>query len=210
MLPTWDEENRLIHQGYRLIAGIDEVGRGPLAGPVVAAAVILDPDADIRVYDELRDSKTLTPNQRERIAESIKDVAIDTGIGAAEHWEIDSIGIVKATRKAMFRAVATLSKQPHHLLVDAIPLPEVGIPFLALVKGDTRCRSIAAASIVAKVYRDHLMVLQGSIYPNYGFEQNKGYGTKEHIRQLYTLGPSPIHRRTFAPINTLVKYSREG
>lgn len=206
VLPTWDEENRLIHQGYRLIAGIDEVGRGPLAGPVVAAAVILDPDADIRVYDELRDSKTLTSNQRERLAKSIKTVAIDTGIGTAEHWEIDNIGIVKATQQAMFRAVSSLSKRPHHLLIDAVPLPDAGIPFLALVKGDRLCRSIAAASIIAKVYRDHLMILQGSVYPNYGFEQNKGYGTKEHIRQLYALGPSPIHRRTFEPVNTLVKY----
>ena len=205
MLPTWDEERRLIQQGYRLIAGIDEVGRGTLAGPVFAAAVILDPNADIPCYEELRDSKALTPRRRERLSRSISDVAIGIGIGFAEHWEIDAQGIVHATRTAMARAVDALATQPHFLLIDALPLPEAGLPFQAIIKADARCRSVAAASIVAKVARDRLMRQQETVHPGYGFARHKGYATRHHLEQLRRLGPCPIHRRSFAPVCALLQ-----
>ena len=205
MLPTWHEERRLLREGYRLIAGIDEVGRGPLAGPVFAAAVILDPNADAPCYADLRDSKTLTALQRERIARSITDVAVSIGIGAAEHWEIDALGIVKATSTAMARAVANLSPRPHFLLIDAVPLPEPQLPFRAIIKADAQCCSVAAASIVAKVARDQLMVQEDSAHPGYGFARHKGYATREHLERLRHLGPSPIHRRSFSPVRSLVE-----
>ena len=205
ILPTWDEERRLRSDGYRLIAGIDEVGRGTLAGPVTAAAVILDPDAHDPYYDELRDSKTLTPRQRERLAASISGSAVGIGIGVAEHSEIDDLGIVKATRLAMTRAVTDLPLSPHHLLIDAVPLPKTGLPFKAIIRGDAKCRSIAAASIVAKVARDRRMTQEEVAHPGYGFVRNKGYATLEHLRSLQRLGPSAIHRRSFAPVRALVE-----
>ena len=205
MIPTWHEERRLLQEGYHLIAGIDEVGRGPLAGPVFAAAVILDPEADAPCYADLRDSKTLTALQRERIARAITDVAVSIGIGAAEHWEIDALGIVKATRTAMARAVAKLSPPPQFLIIDAIPLPEPQLPFRAIIKADARCCSVAAASIVAKVARDQRMVQEDSAHPGYGFARHKGYGTREHLERLRHLGPSPIHRRSFSPVKALIE-----
>ena len=203
--PTWAEERRLIQEGYSLIAGVDEVGRGPLAGPVIAAAVILDPDADVQCYDQLRDSKALSPAQRERLAPLISEAALGVGIGAAGPEEIDALGIVPATRAAMARAVASLSVQPGHLLIDAVPLPEAGIPFRALIKGDARCRSIAAASIVAKVARDRLMLQEDVSHPGYGFANHKGYATPEHLECLARLGPCPIHRRSFDPVRTMTQ-----
>ena len=205
ILPTWDEERHLRSDGYHLIAGIDEVGRGTLAGPVVAAAVLLDPDAHAPYYDELRDSKTLTPRQRERLAASISQSAVGIGVGVAEHSEVDDLGIVKATRTAMARAVADLALRPHYLLIDAVPLPEAGLPFKAIIHGDGRCRSIAAASIVAKVARDRRMTREEVDHPGYGFARNKGYATLDHLRSLQRLGPSAIHRRSFAPVRTLVE-----
>ena len=205
ILPTWDEERRLRNDGYRLIAGIDEVGRGTLAGPVMAAAVILDPDTEAPCYDDLRDSKTLTRRQRERLADSISEAAIGIGIGAAEHSQIDHLGIVKATRLAMTRAVTNLPLPPHHLLIDAVPLPEAGLPFKAIIHGDARCRSIAAASIVAKVARDRRMTREEVAHPGYGFARNRGYATLEHLRSLQRLGPSAIHRHSFAPVRALVE-----
>ena len=205
ILPTWDEERLLRSDGYHLIAGIDEVGRGTLAGPVTAAAVLLNPDADAPYYHDLRDSKTLTPRQRERLAASISESAIGVGIGVAEHSEIDDLGIVKATRLAMARAVADLPLPPHHLLIDAVPLPETGLPFKAIIRGDATCRSIAAASIVAKVARDARMAREEVAHPGYGFARNKGYATLEHLRSLQRLGPSAIHRHSFAPVRALVE-----
>ena len=203
--PTWIEERRLLQEGYRLIAGVDEVGRGPLAGPVVAAAVILDPDADVPCYDQIRDSKALSPARRERLAPLISEAALGVGIGAAESDEIDALGIVQATRAAMARAVAQLSVRPDHLLIDAVPLPEAGIPFRALIKGDALCRSIAAASIVSKVARDRRMLHEDASHPGYGFAHHKGYATPEHLEQLARLGPCPIHRRSFDPVRTMTQ-----
>lgn len=202
--PTWAEELRLLEDGYRLIAGVDEVGRGPLAGPVVAAAIILDPKAQIPWYEELQDSKALSPTQREGLSPLITKAAISIGIGESEAKEIDALGIVQATRNAMTRAVNGLAVQPDHLLVDAMPLPESGLPFRALIKGDALCRSIAAASIVAKVARDQRMFKEDAAYPDYGFARHKGYATREHLEQLGRLGPCPLHRRSFAPLRTLI------
>jgi len=204
LIPTWTEEKRLLADGYKLIAGIDEVGRGPLAGPVFAAAVILDLDVEAPCYADLRDSKTLTALQRRRIAPAITAVAVSFGIGAAEHWEIDCKGIVEATRAAMARAVASLNPSPQFLLIDAVPLPEILLPFRAIIKGDAICCSIAAASIIAKVARDQRMVEEDSAHPGYGFAQNKGYPTREHLERLRYLGPSPIHRRSFWPVKAMV------
>ena len=203
--PTWAEELRLLQDGYRLIAGVDEVGRGPLAGPVVAAAVILDPESQVPWYEELRDSKALSPAQREGLSPLITEAAISVGIGKSEAKEIDALGIVRATRNAMARAVGSMAIQPDHLLMDAVPLPESGLPFRALIKGDALCRSIAAASVVAKVARDRRMFQEDAAYPGYGFARHKGYATREHLEQLGRLGPCPLHRRSFAPVRALIQ-----
>ena len=203
--PTWAEERRLLEEGYRLIAGVDEVGRGPLAGPVMAAAVILDPNADLPWYDDLRDSKALSSTQRERLAPLIAAAASGVGVGSAEPEEIDTLGIARATRMAMVRAVARLKIKPDHLLIDAVVLPESGMPFRSLIKGDALCRSIAAASIVAKVARDRHMVQEEASHPGYGFARHKGYGTPEHLQRLAITGPCPIHRRSFAPVRFMVQ-----
>ncbi|MBI4202940.1 MAG: ribonuclease HII [Chloroflexi bacterium] len=200
LVPTFAEEVRLLGQGYRCIAGVDEVGRGPLAGPVVAGAVVLDLQADLPFYPLLRDSKALTPAQRERLSEGIRRYALGAAVGAAGPEEIDQRGIVGATLLAMARAVASLPARPDHLLIDAVPLPEAGIPFRAIIKGDALCRSIAAASIIAKVERDQLMERLDGEYPGYGFARHKGYPTAEHLRRLAAQGPCPIHRRVFAPV----------
>ena len=202
--PTWAEEQRLLQEGYRLIAGVDEVGRGPLAGPVVAAAVVLDPAAGLPWYDGLNDSKLLSPARREILAPLITRDAIAVGIGAAESDEIDAIGIVPATRAAMTRAVANLAVPPDHLLIDAVPLSEPGLPYRHLVRGDSLCRSIAAASIVAKVSRYSRMVTEDTAYPGYGFARHKGYPSPEHLECLARLGPCPIHRRSFAPVRAML------
>ncbi|MBI4200543.1 MAG: ribonuclease HII [Chloroflexi bacterium] len=202
--PTWEEEQRLLGKGYRWVAGVDEVGRGPLAGPVVAAAVILDPDLELPWYPQLQDSKVLSPRQRGRLAALIRGAATAFGIGAADAQEVDARGVVKATRAAMARAVAGLALRPDYLLIDAVPLPEAQIPFRAIIRGDALCRSIAAASIVAKVERDGQMERLDETYSGYGFARHKGYGTQEHLRRLGALGPSAIHRRTFAPVRALL------
>ena len=204
MRPTWAEENRLLQQGHRFIAGVDEVGRGPLAGPVVAAAVVLDPVSAYPWYESLQDSKVLSLAQREHLSPLILQEAVASGIGAASPKEIDSVGIVAATRLAMTRAVAALAVRPDYLLIDAVPLPEAGAPFRALIHGDALCRSIAAASIIAKVHRDGIMVQEDTRYQGYGFARHKGYGTPEHLERLAQLGPCPIHRHTFAPVSSLV------
>ena len=204
MAPTWDEERQLLDKGYSIIAGIDEVGRGTLAGPVTAAAVVLDIDANAHYYDHLRDSKRLSARQRERLAISISESTAAIGIGAAEYFEVDTLGIDKATRLAMMRAISNLPVEPDYLLLDAVPLIESGLPFKAIIRGDTTCRSIAAASIIAKVARDQRMVEEDTIHPGYGFSHNMGYATLDHLVSLQRLGPSPIHRRSFAPVRHLV------
>lgn len=187
--------------GFRLVAGVDEVGRGPLAGPVVAAAVIL-PHRDPGWLCELRDSKQLSPAQRERLAARIRCEAPAVGVGVVSARRIDAIGIAPAAREAMRRALARLAVTPDALLLDAFHLDGVPQPQEAIVRGDSRCSAIAAASIVAKVARDAMMDRLDRRFPGYAFARNRGYGTAEHLAALERLGPSPIHRRSFAPLRT--------
>lgn len=189
-------ENACHAQGHFLIAGIDEVGRGPLAGPVVAAAVILPADHEIL---GLNDSKQLSDKKREELAQEIKHHAQAIGIGIVSPEEIDQINIYQASKQAMIQAVEQLAVQPDHLLIDAMNL-ELAIPQEKIIKGDARSISIAAASIVAKVYRDQLMREYHQQYPYYGFDKNAGYGTKAHLEGLASHGITPIHRKTFAPV----------
>lgn len=188
-------ENQAHENGYRLIAGIDEVGRGPLAGPVIAAAVIL-PDEPILGLD---DSKKLSEKKRESLFEEINQKAVAIGIGVINSEIIDKINIYQASKQAMMAALEKLTPNPQFLLVDAMTLP-IDLPQESLIKGDARSNSIAAASIIAKVTRDRLMKEYGMEYPQYGFERNAGYGTKEHLEAIKKYGVLPIHRKTFAPI----------
>ncbi len=204
--PTLEEEERLKLQGHTLIAGLDEAGRGCLAGPVVAAAAMLPLEEDcLRLFDGVRDSKQLSTSQRERLYTVIMERAVGVGVGVVSVEWIDRYNILRATRLAMQQALAALSLRPTYLLVDALKLPAVRLPQLALIKGDARCLSIAAASIVAKVTRDRLMLALDEQYPGYGFARHKGYSTAEHKRALAALGPSPAHRRTFAPVRVLLE-----
>lgn len=183
-------------QGFQAICGIDEVGRGPLAGPVVAAAVILNEDHTIL---GLNDSKQLSAHKREELVKEIKQNARAIGIGEATAEEIDQLNIYQATKVAMQRAIDHLAIAPDCLLIDAMVL-ENGLPQEKIIKGDARSVSIAAASIIAKVYRDEWMADYGEQYPAYGFAKNAGYGTKEHLQAIEEQGILPIHRKTFAPI----------
>jgi ribonuclease HII len=198
--PSFAEEQRLVKQGYRFIAGIDEVGRGPLAGPVIAAAVILPPNFDARWLALVRDSKQLTAKRRESLFPLIARAAIGIGIGLLPPDAIDAHGIVKATRLAMCSAVGHLPHPPDFLLIDYLRLPELDVPQKNITKGDSISFSIACASIVAKVVRDRIMVALDEIYPNYGFARHKGYATREHLSNLRRWGACPIHRRCFAPV----------
>ncbi len=179
---------------YHFICGIDEAGRGPLAGPVVAGAVILPKDDPI-LY--LNDSKKLSEKKRAMLYEEIMARAAAVGVGMASHTRIDEINILQATYEAMRAAVKNLPVKPEILLNDAVAIPEVDIPQVPIIKGDAKSVSIAAASIIAKVTRDRIMVEYDKEFPGYGFAGHKGYGTKAHIEALKELGPSPIHRRTF-------------
>jgi len=203
--PSFAEEELLESQGYRLVAGVDEVGRGALAGPVMAAAVILPCDVQAEWLGRVRDSKQLTPTRRELLFDYIQEVAVSIGIGMADNEVIDSQGIVKATRLAMKSAIEQLSPSPQHLLIDYMSLPEVPLPQKGLVGGDALCFSIACASIMAKVARDRLMVQFDCLYPDYGLARHKGYGTVEHLACLNELGPSPIHRRSFRPLKDIMQ-----
>ncbi len=202
--PDLREELQLWHAGFRCIAGIDEVGRGALAGPVVAAAVVLPPPAQLPPgMWAIDDSKQVPPARREQLCGLICDVALATGVGHVSAADIDHMGIAAATRQAMQQAVMAIQRRGHHvdfLLIDfltlSLPLPQKGI-----VKGDRHSLSIAAASIVAKVTRDRLMVELADTYPGYGFAQHKGYGTAAHRQALEQLGPCAEHRRSFSPIS---------
>ena len=187
-------EQELSRQGYRFIAGVDEVGRGALAGPVVAAAVILDLS---NIPDGIDDSKKLRPVRRSQLAEEIRRSARAVSLAAVEAEEIDRINILEATKWAMLQALKGLQPPPDFVLVDALTLPDLLIPQRALIHGDSLSVSIAAASIVAKAWRDRLMSEYDRLHPGYGFARNAGYGTKEHCEALQQLGPSPIHRLTF-------------
>lgn len=182
------------YESYGYICGIDEVGRGPLAGPVVAGAVILPKDEQI-LY--LNDSKKLSGKKREELYDVIMEKAIATGIGIVSPARIDEINILQATYEAMRIAISNLPVKPDVLLNDAVTIPEVAIPQVPIIKGDAKSVSIAAASIIAKVTRDRLMVEYDKVLPGYGFAGNKGYGSAAHIAALRELGPTPIHRRSF-------------
>ncbi len=195
-MPDLDLESRALHP----VAGIDEAGRGPWAGPVVAAAVILSPQTIPMGID---DSKRLSKGKRAALFDQIIETS-DVGIGEAKVDEIDALNILQATMLAMQRAVAALITRPAHILVDGNQLPELPCRAQAIIKGDTRSLSIAAASIIAKEKRDQYMRQIGQHYPAYGWERNAGYGTKEHIEALRRFGPSPHHRRSFKPVRESV------
>jgi len=203
ILPRLDQERARWRQGLTAVAGVDEVGMGPLAGPVVAAAVILP--ADLSCQDGLpatfprgvRDSKTLTLKARERLEQEVRRVAVGVGIGVVEVEEIDRINVYQAGLKAMRLALARLSVTPEHVLIDGRALKDLPIPQTTFIKGDRDIYSIAAASIVAKVYRDRLMSSLDVQYPGYGFARHRGYGTPAHREAIRRLGPSPVHRRSF-------------
>ena len=188
-------------QKGELVAGVDEVGRGPLAGPVVTAAVIIDHNFDLL---EVNDSKKLSPEKRLQLYPKILSEAVSVGIGVKSAAVIDQINIYEADRQAMAQAVKALDVKPDALLVDAMNVP-IDIHQIELIKGDAKSNSIAAASIVAKVFRDKLMDDYDKIYPQYGFPRNAGYGTKEHVEALKKYGPTPIHRKTFAPVSDFFK-----
>jgi len=204
-LPSFVEERMLEAQGYRLIAGIDEVGRGPLAGPVLAAAVILPFDIDAPWLSLVRDSKQLSPARRELLFHHIHEVAIGIGVGLVDSEVVDGQGVVRATRLAMKSAVEQLQPSPEWLLIDYMSLPEVKLPQKGITRGDSLCFSIACASIIAKVTRDRLMIELDRVYPGYRLAQHKGYATREHVDCLRRLGPSPIHRRSFKPVKDMIE-----
>ena len=191
-------ETALWGQGMRFVAGVDEAGRGALAGPVAAGAIILPADPGLPgVLYGVRDSKQMSPAERELWAERLRNITLGCAVGFATHQEIDELGIVPATRLAARRAVEALPATPQHLLVDFLDLPEIHIPQTSLVKGDARSLSIAAASILAKTARDALMRQLDWEYPGYSFARHKGYGTLVHRLALMELGPSPVHRLSF-------------
>jgi ribonuclease HII len=189
-----DEEAELYAKGYRLIAGVDEAGRGCLAGPVVAAAVILPPDSAIQGID---DSKRLRASWRQRLDAVIRARAVAIGLGVAMERVIDEINILRATLLAMRRAIALLEPPPEIVLIDGDRAPECAIPHRVIPSGDRLCRSIGAASIVAKVARDRIMQAYHTALPSYGFDRHKGYGTRDHRRAIARLGASPFHRQSF-------------
>lgn len=194
-------EMELYNNGINFIAGIDEVGRGPLVGPVVTAAVILPKD----FYDErINDSKKLTEKKRELLYDVIMENAISVGVGISSENVIDEINILNATKRAMLEAVNNLSVKPEHLLIDAVKL-NTDIPQTSIIKGDAKSESIAAASIIAKVTRDRMMIELDKIHPEYDFKHNKGYGTKKHIEAIRKYGIIKEHRKTFAPCDEYVK-----
>lgn len=189
------------------IAGVDEVGRGPLAGPVISAAVILNPASPIL---GLKDSKKLTKNKREVLTELIKEHALCFAFGRAEVEEIDKINILQASLLAMKRAVMNLSIEPTHVLVDGNHCPNLTYSTEAIIQGDAFISEISAASILAKVHRDQEMEEWDKCYPGYGFLSHKGYPTKQHVEALKQLGPTPIHRRSFNPVSRIIKESHYG
>lgn len=199
-------EHQYWNSGYRRVMGLDEAGRGTWAGPVAAGAVCLPPDRhDLsKVLAGVRDSKQMTPRQRVNLVDTIKKTAVAWGVGSASAAEIDAIGIVPATRLAMQRALESSAFKPDALLIDSLVWPEMKVPQLSIIKGDTLSLSIAAASILAKVWRDEHMRQLAEQYPQYGFASHKGYGTAKHHAALKQFGVCAEHRRTFAPIRALL------
>ncbi|MDD2402563.1 MAG: ribonuclease HII [Clostridia bacterium] len=188
-----EKECKLKKMGYKYVGGIDEAGRGPLAGPVVAACVILPDDC---ILPGLNDSKKLSSKVREQLEEKIKKEAIAWAVGLVNHKEIDRLNIYQATRLAMLKAVKRMLVKPDYLIIDAMKI-DVDLPQEGIIHGDSLCASIAAASVIAKTYRDRIMNIMDKFYPKYGFKENKGYGTNQHILALKAYGHAPIHRKTF-------------
>ena len=211
-MPDLSLELDLYHQGYSLVAGVDEVGRGPLAGPVVAAAVVLPMGltGSEPWLAQLDDSKRLSPTRRERVVDLVETYAMAVGVGEVGPEEIDRIGIGPANLQAMLQAVANLPLSPAYLLLDFVHIQDCPIPFQPVVGGDRLSYSIAAASNVAKVTRDRLMEQADPIYPGYAFARNKGYGTAYHMAQLREKGPCGIHRHSFAPVRLAAQALRGG
>lgn len=191
-------EEELYDSGSHLICGVDEAGRGPLAGPVVVAACILPPFLRIK---GINDSKKLSAKRREELYKIIIKEALAYKIVFVSVEDVDTLNIYQATKKGMLEAVRGLDIEPNHVLIDAMPLGELALPHTSLIHGDARCASIAAASILAKVTRDQYMEKMDVKYPNYGFKKHKGYGTKDHLDALEKYGPSPIHRKTYSPVS---------
>ncbi|MDP2208866.1 MAG: ribonuclease HII [Bacteroidota bacterium] len=187
-------ERELWQTGKRFVAGVDEAGRGPLAGPVVAAAVVFPREF---IIDGIKDSKTLSEKKRADLFDQIHLKALSIGVGIVDHILIDEINVLNATFKAMHKAIDELEPAPEHLLVDGPYFPELNIPASKIVDGDSKCFTIAAASIIAKVIRDKMMIEYDKIYPQYGFAKNKGYGTEEHIEAIRKYGFCEIHRKSF-------------
>jgi ribonuclease HII len=212
--PTWDNEIELSAAGNRYIAGVDEAGRGAWAGPLVAAAVVLPrPDELGGLYHAaevadalaaLRDSKMLSAAKREELMGVVRSVAVGVGIGIVSSALLDVIGVGPGNRLAMTRAVRDLGVRPDHLVIDAFRLPIMPLPQRPIIKGDAKCISIAAASVVAKVTRDHIMRELDAEHPTYGFARHKGYGTRTHAEALLREGVSPVHRRCFAPVRAAI------
>lgn len=192
-------ERELLSAGHRYVAGVDEAGRGPLAGPVVVAAVILPPDCRLSGLD---DSKKLTALQRDELYDAIRTIALDAKHVVIDNTRIDRLNIYQATLEGMYQALAALSPQPDAALIDAMPLRQLKITCRSIIHGDSLSASIAAASIIAKVERDRIMDRLGSDYPDYGFSRHKGYATPEHLDALNRYGPCPIHRKSFAPVKS--------
>jgi len=199
-----DTEKQLMTQGYPLVGGVDEVGRGPLAGPVVAACVVFDfsQELDLSALTAVNDSKKLTAKKRQELFGLIKKQAVAVEVALVSSQQIDKINILQASLLAMRKSINKLTPKPNFVLVDGkFSVPNLAIPQTAIIDGDAKIFSIAAASIIAKVSRDWLMTKYDQQYPGYGLAQHKGYGTKLHLERLKALGPSPIHRLSFAPLN---------
>ncbi len=198
--PDFELETGLHKSGYVAVAGLDEVGRGTLAGPVAAGAVILPKKPRRKLFKTVRDSKQMSAIQREEAYALITKNARSCAVGWADASEIDRYGIVPSVRLAMRRALGRLSEPPEHLLIDAIALPSANLPQTSIVRGDSKSLSIAAASVIAKVERDRFMIALAESYPGYGFESHKGYGAERHLEAIRELGPSPAHRMSFRPV----------
>ena len=206
LIPDLEFELHLWEAGFKVIGGLDEAGRGAWAGPVSAAVVVLPTDKTIMTsLSGVRDSKKMTPRQRDIWAIKIREEAVLWGVGFADHLEIDTYGIVPATKIAMKRAIEGIKAIPDYLLIDAVKLTEMSIPQSILIRGDSRSLSIAAASILAKTERDRIMEEMDNIYPEYGFSRHKGYGTSFHRKALDKQGPTVIHRKSYAPIKRLLE-----
>jgi ribonuclease HII len=203
--PDRREEAAAFALGYRRVAGVDEAGRGALAGPVVAAAVILPEDADFEWLAMVRDSKLLSKHARETILRLMQEARIEIGVGSASAAVIDNVNILNASKRAMKMALQQLTTPPDYVLTDAVRLQRLSVPQKNIIKGDRICLTISCASIVAKVTRDHLMIELDAKYPEYAFDNHKGYGTSEHLRLLRRHGACKIHRFTFGPVRDLAR-----